>query len=150
MDFDPAAGTLLSALQVGASIDAIAEATSWLSELAEEEGWPQSVSFGLELSLEEALTNVVSYGFKSVSHDPEIRLECYGLPDGRVVVRILDNGVAFDPTQLKEPEAAASLEEAKIGGHGVQLMRRFLESLAYERVDGQNRLTLVAAPAAEG
>ena len=144
----PAAGTLLSELRVGASIDAVADATAWLGDVAEAEGWPDAMRFGLELSLEEALTNVVSYGFSGVDHVPDIRVECWRMPEGRAAVRIRDNGVAFDPTVIPEPEVAASLEEAKIGGHGVQLMRHFLESFSYERASGENRLTLVAKPAA--
>lgn len=149
MASDPAVGTLISELRVGADIDAIAEATSWLSTLAEEGGWPDAMRFGLELSLEEALTNVVMHGFKGLSHAPDIRIECYRMPNDRVAVRILDNGVAFDPTHLAEPDVPDSLEEAKIGGHGVQLMRNFLESLAYVRAGDQNQLTLVAAPKAD-
>lgn len=146
MAFDPAASTLISELRVGAGIDAIGEATSWLGELAEAGGWPDAMRFGLELSLEEALTNVVLHGFKGVDHAPDIRIECYGMPQDRVAVRIVDNGIAFDPTRVREPDVPASIEDAKIGGHGVQLMRNFLESLSYERVGDQNRLTLVAAP----
>lgn len=150
MAFDPAAGTLISALRVGARIDAISEATSWLGEIAEAEDWPAGVRFGLELSLEEALTNVVSYGFKGVGYTPDIRIECYRMPEGRVAVRILDNGVAFDPTAVGEPDVPETIEDAKIGGHGVQLMRNFLESLAYRREGDQNQLILVAGPGQAG
>ncbi|MBB6310252.1 ATP-binding protein [Xanthobacter tagetidis] len=141
-----AAGSLLSELRIGARIDEIAVATSWLGDLADAGDWPQSTRFGLELSLEEALTNVISYGFAGLAHDPDIRIECWRTPQDRIVVRIRDNGVAFDPTTIAAPDVPASIEEAKIGGHGVQLMRNFLESLSYERADGENRLTLVGKP----
>lgn len=146
MSTPPAADTLVSALRVGADIPAIAEATGWLGELAEREAWPDALRFGLELSLEEALTNVVSYGFAGVSHAPDIRIEVHRLPEGRVAVRLIDNGIAFDPTDIPEPEVPGSIDDAKIGGHGVQLMRHFLEHLAYRREGGENQLTLVAAP----
>ncbi|MEP9352953.1 ATP-binding protein [Xanthobacter sp. KR7-65] len=142
----PAAGTLVSTIDVGARIDDITDATGWLGELAEREGWPDETRFALELSLEEALTNVVSYGFAGVDTAPRIRIECYRLPDGRPMVRLIDNGVPFDPTTIAEPEVPDSLEEAKIGGHGVQLMRHFLESLAYAREGEENHLTLVTRP----
>lgn len=148
MTTPPAADTLISALRVGADIDRIPDATSWLCALAEREGWPDAMRFGLELSLEEALTNVISYGFESVAHAPDIRIEVHRMPEGRVAVQLIDNGAAFDPTSIAEPEAVDSIEDAKIGGHGVQLMRHFLESLAYHREGDENRLTLVAAPAA--
>lgn len=134
---------MLSELRIDASIDEIGRATSWLGDLAEAGDWPQSARFGLELSLEEALTNVISYGFVGVDHAPDIRIECWRTPQDRIAVRIRDNGVPFDPTTLADPTVPASIEDAKIGGHGVQLMRNFLESLSYERADGENRLTLV-------
>jgi len=150
MAFDPAAGTLISALRVGACIESISEATSWLGEIAEAEEWPAGVRFGLELSLEEALTNVVSYGFKDVGHAPLRQAEAFDADVRRVAVRILDNGIAFDPTAIAEPDVPESIEDARIGGHGVQLMRNFLESLAYRREDDRNQLTLVAGPGQAG
>ena len=141
---DVPAGTLVSALDVGARIEDITHATSWLGSLAENEGWPDATRFALELSLEEALTNVVSYGFQGSDAPPRIRIECYRLPEGRVAVRLIDNGMPFDPTTIAEPVTPASIEDAKIGGHGVQLMRHFLEHLAYAREGDENRLTLVA------
>ncbi|ABS67769.1 ATP-binding protein [Xanthobacter versatilis] len=138
------AESLISSLDVEARIDDITKATGWLGALAEDEGWSQATQFALELSLEEALTNVVSYGFQDSTVVPHIRIECYRLPEGRVAVRLIDNGVAFDPTTIAEPEVPASIEDAKIGGHGVQLMRNFLETLAYAREGGENHLTLIA------
>jgi len=142
----PAAASLISSLRVGAEIAAITEATAWLGDIAEQENWPAGLRFGLELSLEEALTNVISYGFGASAAEPQIRIEVSRLPEGRVAVELIDNGVAFDPTGIAEPLAPGSIEEAKIGGHGVQLMRHFLELLSYRREGDENRLTLVAGP----
>lgn len=145
---EPAAGTPLSCLEVGASIDDITRATGWLGDLADAQDWPDDLRFGLELSLEEALTNVISYGFSGHHVTPHIRIECWRLPQGRVAVRLVDNGIPYDPTSTAEPIVPASIEEARIGGHGVQLMRHFLETLSYAREAGENRLTMVAAPKA--
>lgn len=147
MTMPPAADTLISALRVGADIASIAQVTSWLGDLADEHDWPPAMRFGLELSVEEALTNVISYGFAQSPREPLIRVEVHGLEGGRIAVHLIDNGGAFDPTTLAEPEAVDSIEDARIGGHGVQLMRHFLESLTYRREGDENHLTLVAAPA---
>lgn len=141
----PATGTLVAVLHVGARIEDITEATGWLGAIAEEQEWPAATRFALELSLEEALTNVISYAFRDSHATPRIRIECYRFPQDRVGVRLIDNGVPFDPTTIAEPEVPDSIEDAKIGGHGVQLMRSFLETLAYAREGGENHLTLVAA-----
>ncbi|MFS8035417.1 ATP-binding protein [Xanthobacter sp. AM11] len=141
----PEPGMLVSTLDAGARIEDITEATSWLAAVADAEGWPDATRFALELSLEEALTNVVSYAFKGLDTVPRIRIECYRFPGGQVGVQLIDNGMPFDPTTVSEPVVPDSIEDAKIGGHGVQLMRNFLETLSYAREGGENRLTLVAA-----
>ena len=57
---------------------------------------------------------------------------------------VMDNGVPFDPTARQPRELDASLDDARIGGHGLRLMRHYLRDIRYERTDGWNRLTLVA------
>ncbi|WP_029004087.1 ATP-binding protein [Azorhizobium doebereinerae] len=140
--FDRAAASL----DVAPSIDDLPRVSDWLNELAEQDGWPERMRFGLELSLEEALANVISYGFEGLAHPPRIRVDYFRLPADRVALRIIDNGLAFDPLSVGEPEVAASVEEARIGGHGVQLMRHFLAGLDYERAGDENRFTLIADP----
>ena len=61
-------------------------------------------------------------------------------------MRIVDNGLAFDPISVGPPHVPNSIEDARVGGHGVQLMRHFLADLSYERVEDENRFTLIADP----
>ncbi len=144
----PTAGPALAELRIGADPGDISQATRWLGALADAEGWPQAMRFALELSVEEALANLVMHAFAGAGHPPQVRIECHRGSGGRVVLVLIDNGVPFDPTALPEPAVPGSLEEAKIGGHGGELMRHFLESLSYAREGEENRLTLVAAPPA--
>ncbi|BAF90213.1 MULTISPECIES: ATP-binding protein [Azorhizobium] len=136
----------VASLAVEASLEELPRVAEWLAERAEADNWPDRIRFGLDLSLEEALVNVISYGFEGLDHPPRIRLDYFHLPEGRFALRIVDNGVPFDPLSVGEPEAVASVDEARIGGHGVQLMRHFLSDLAYERVGEENRFLLVADP----
>jgi len=147
MTASPVAGPAIAELHIGAEAADIARATGWLGGLAEAGGWPQETRFALELSLEEALANVVMHAFKAAPQVPRVRVACHKGTGGRIIVTVTDNGIPFDPTGLAEPEVPAGLEAAKIGGHGVQLMRHFLESLSYARAGDENCLTLVARPA---
>lgn len=145
----PTAGPAFAELRIGADPSDISQATRWLGAIADAEGWPQAMRFALELSLEEALANLTMHAFRGPGASPQVRIECHRGTAGRVVLVLIDNGVPFDPTALPEPQVPGSLEEARIGGHGVQLMRHFLESLSYAREGDENRLTLVAAPLAD-
>jgi anti-sigma regulatory factor (Ser/Thr protein kinase) len=61
---------------------------------------------------------------------------------GKVCTLVLeDAGPAFDPTALALPSPVAALHEARIGGHGLALVRRNAAALRYSRSEGgQNRL----------
>lgn len=133
-------------LELSPGPTAIQQALQWLEELGERDGWPARTRFGLTLSVDEALTNVVSYAFAgraSSAPRPYIRLLHRAEP-GTVHISITDNGVAFDPTGVPPPVADVSIETATIGGHGVQLMRHYLQAMAYTREDDENRLALTA------
>ena len=130
------------------AMEHVAAAVHWLENLATQEDWPARTTFGLTLSVDEALTNVVSYAF-SDSGDapllvvPSLRLICQSTPQG-IVVEIRDNGHPFDPLGIIVEPLAQSLDEATAGGHGLRLMHHYLKSITYAREGGWNTLTLVA------
>lgn len=147
MTSSPAAPTL-SSLAIAADVDEIGKVSAWLEELGEQDDWPLNLRFGLELSVEEALANVINHGFEGIAHAPEITLDYFRPDADAIAIRICDNGVPFDPTVQLSPDLAGSVEDARIGGHGLRLMRHYLRDFGYARIDGRNQLTLIAGPKA--
>jgi anti-sigma regulatory factor (Ser/Thr protein kinase) len=98
-------------------------------------------SFAIQLCLEEAVANIIMYGDGARDDRPEITIELER-NGGALIARIEDTGGEFDPTQVPPPLLASSLEEAKVGGLGIHLMRSFASSMHYQRRNGRNRLTL--------
>jgi serine/threonine-protein kinase RsbW len=100
---------------------------------------PQSV-VDLRLLAEEACTNVVLHAYDE--DDPGDMTLQIGYVDGVAEIVIEDDGKAFDPDGTVEPSLDAPLEDRAIGGLGWHLIRRLSDDLHFERVGGQNRLTL--------
>ena len=59
-----------------------------------------------------------------------------------LVLEISDDGKPFDPTQAPPPKLNAALEERRIGGLGVYLVRTMMDEIAYRRSDGRNHLVM--------
>jgi anti-sigma regulatory factor (Ser/Thr protein kinase) len=61
--------------------------------------------------------------------------------DGDIIASVADRGAPFNPLLAPEPDLAAGLEQRDVGGLGIHLVRRLVNSMEYERREGQNYLT---------
>ena len=59
-----------------------------------------------------------------------------------VVLTVDDDGGPFDPTAVPPPDPPDNLDEAPVGGFGIQLMRAFSSNIEYQRTSGRNQLRL--------
>jgi anti-sigma regulatory factor (Ser/Thr protein kinase) len=91
--------------------------------------------------LEEAVSNVMLYAYPK-NKSGQVLVEAEKSP-GKVIFTISDSGIPFDPTRQEEPDITQSAEERPIGGLGIFLVRQIMDSIAYERKDNRNILTLV-------
>ena len=63
--------------------------------------------------------------------------------DGQLIKFVIsDSGVAFDPTEAANADTTLSAEDRPIGGLGILLVRKLMDIINYERMDGKNVLTL--------
>lgn len=130
-------------------------ALQWLDAIGHREQWPMALKFSLTISLDEALTNVVCYAFnhslflaaddrtKPQATPCMILLRCLIWPT-RIQVEMIDNGIPYDPTKATTPALPASVENARLGGLGLRLMRHYLSDISYSRRGDKNYLILSA------
>ena len=120
-----------------AAIGAFAER---VEEFCAEADVPMSVVFQLNLAIDELATNIIFYGWDDAApHELHIRLD--RAPD-RLTVLIEDDGRPFNPLDKPVPDTTTAIEDRPIGGLGIHFVREFATAVAYERVDGHNRLTI--------
>lgn len=54
-----------------------------------------------------------------------------------------DNGKPYDPLKKPDPDVDEFLDEGRIGGFGIYLVKQRMESVRYEYANNRNRLTIV-------
>jgi serine/threonine-protein kinase RsbW len=106
----------------------------------QEQGISPRALYRLELVLEESLMNRLWHAFPE-GGEHEIVLTLGLLPDV-LVLRIEDDGIAFDPLQAPPPRPYTTLDEAQPGGLGLLLTRKAARHCHYERSGGRNRFTV--------
>ena len=93
----------------------------------------------LDLLMEEILMNIFVHGYGKTAPGPVTI--AYTIPaQGKLAIEIRDQGVEFNPLTATLPDLTLSVEERRIGGLGILLLRSLAGSLRYCREDGSNRL----------
>jgi len=125
-------------LELHATPEEVMRAVAALQTFAQAQGVPEKTIFGLALGLEECGSNVVNHAFKrDAARTFEVTFAHTG---DEFVVELRDNGPAFDPTAARRKAQAA--DDDLPGGLGIELVRRQMDGLHYERVAGKNILRL--------
>ena len=102
----------------------------------------QQLATRLNVALEEAVSNVILYGFNN-NDNPKNRLSVSARKSsGKIIIKIVDNARAFDPTAKDDPDTTLDADERPIGGLGIYLIRQIMDTVNYERIDNQNILTI--------
>lgn len=111
-----------------------------VEDFATSTGLDKKTAFRITLALEELFTNIVSYGFQDgLEHTIGITLE---KENRALVFRIEDDGVPFDPMNAEAPDVKCPLEESKVGGLGIHLVKKMMDEIVYERRDDKNIITM--------
>ncbi len=97
--------------------------------------------FPFETAVDEASTNVVKYAYGG--QGGFFQISC-ALEGQDVVVTIRDRARKFDPASVPAPEVDSALEERKVGGLGIYMMKKMMDRVEYSYKEGEgNRLLLV-------
>jgi anti-sigma regulatory factor (Ser/Thr protein kinase) len=120
---------------------------TWTDQLAGPLGLSPGTLHVLQLCLEEAVINILNFAFEpDTAHDMHVAI---WRSDSTLNAEVTDDGRPFDPVAYELPDLPRDLQSARIGGHGIRLMRRFTDRIAYQRSGELNRLLLsfsVGAP----
>lgn len=98
-----------------------------------------SLLFKIRLCVEEAVVNVASYAYGNSDGFLDVAVS---ISDDMLVINLKDAGVPFNPLQMKDPDITLSAGEREIGGLGILLCKKIMDSVEYEYVEGCNSLTM--------
>ena len=113
-----------------------AKLCSCVEDLGKTHALTRKTVFAISLALEELFVNIVSYGFKDdLEHLIGV---CIHQENGTLVIRIEDDGIPFNPENEMSPDVKCPLEESKIGGLGIHLVKKMMDEITYERRDKKN------------
>ena len=88
-----------------------------LQQYCEFRGLPSNAVFAITLCLDEAVTNVISYGYDDYNeHTIEVSVRS---GQGMIEIMIEDDGKPFNPLEYATPDIKCPIDERPVGGLGI-------------------------------
>ena len=122
------------------NIEQIPKLSEFIDSICEKFCIDMETTMSLNLALEEAVVNVMSYAYPEGTIG-DVDIEVVKGPQYLDFI-ISDSGKPFDPTTKEDPDTNLSVEERPIGGLGIHIIRQIMDSVHYERKENRNYLTL--------
>ena len=124
-----------------ADINALSEVQGFFEGLLEQLACPMKTQIAVSVAIEEIFVNIAHYAYPSgdgtaavgFAFDPESRTATF-------VFR--DQGIPFDPLKQQTPDITLSAEKRGIGGLGIFITRKTMDSVDYRYENGENILTM--------
>ncbi|MBR4870046.1 MAG: ATP-binding protein, partial [Oscillospiraceae bacterium] len=93
------------------------------------------------VAIEEVFVNVAHYAYGDGEGDVTLGIGFDG--ESRTVhFRLSDRGIPFDPLQKPDPDITLSVEEREIGGLGIFITKKTMDTVTYAYENGENILSM--------
>ena len=121
-------------------VSQISRLPAFMDKVARMANLEPSLKFRLNLALEEAVSNVIQYAYPK---DTDGQVDIDASLDGKdLSFTVSDRGKPFDPTSLAEVDINVDIKERKVGGLGIHIVRKIMDTVRYEREGDRNKLTM--------
>ncbi|MBE5900333.1 MAG: ATP-binding protein [Lachnospiraceae bacterium] len=127
----------MKSIELDATLVNLPKVIDFIDQNLEEVGCDMKAQMKIDISVEELFVNIAHYAYHDVVGKAKITFEY--LEESRMVrIQLVDCGMHYDPLAKADPDITLSAEEREIGGLGILMVKKNMDDIQYEYVDGQN------------
>ena len=132
--------TLSRSITLENDVAQVTQLNQFVQSVTEEMQLNKSLSKQIKLAVEEVAVNIMDYAYVA-DIKGQLKVEAMA-NDKRLRFVFTDSGRPFDPTSVSRADTTLTVEDRPIGGLGILLVRNLMDTINYERIDGQNVLRI--------
>lgn len=121
-------------------LDQIEAICRLVEQSAQEAGFDPAASYACQLAVAEASENIIKHGY-GVEGKGSIHVSATRRADG-LMFELRDDAPPFNPA-LSPTISQFDEDDPPVGGLGLIILHRVMDEVHYERLAGQNHLTLI-------
>ena len=135
-------GARMTSKTFPAKTDALSEVLGFVEETLENYECSMKNQTAICVAIEEVFVNVASYAYGEGSGDVTLDIG-FDEANRDVTFRLIDQGVPFDPLKKPDPDITLAIEERQVGGLGIFIVKKTMDTVHYAYEDGKNILTMI-------
>ena len=124
-----------------AKTEALSDILGFVDEMLEKYECPMKIQMAICVAIEEVFVNVARYAYEDGEGDVSLGIG-FEKETRTLTLRMTDKGVPFDPLAKPDPDITLSAEDREIGGLGIFITKKTMDSVEYAYVNGENTLTM--------
>jgi serine phosphatase RsbU (regulator of sigma subunit)/anti-sigma regulatory factor (Ser/Thr protein kinase) len=124
-----------------AQTEALSDILGFVDLMLEKYECSMKIQTAVCVAIEEVFVNVARYAYKDGEGDVVFGIG-FDKESRTVTFRMRDKGVPFDPLKKPDPDITLSAEEREIGGLGIFITKKTMDTVAYAYENGENVLTM--------
>ena len=124
-----------------ATKDALPEVMAFTEERLESYECSMKNSMTICVAVEEIFVNIASYAYENGNGTASLS---FGFDENERLMTLIikDNGTPFNPLERDEPDITLSADEREIGGLGIFITKKTMDTVNYTYENGQNVLAM--------
>ncbi len=128
-------------IRIPADVSQLEKVIQFIESKLDEINCGMKTRMQIDIAVEEVFVNIAHYAYPSGEGFAVIRFD-FDLKTKIISIYFLDKGTPYDPLSRGEPDTTLSANEREIGGLGILMVKKTMDSVAYEYKDGQNVLSI--------
>ena len=124
-------------ITLNATSDKTPEVTAFIDCELESVDCPMKAQMQIDMAIDEIFSNICLYAYKPDIGPATVRFE-FSEADGLVTLTFIDRGKPYNPLAKADPDVTLPAEQRAIGGLGIFLVKRTMDTLDYRYENGQN------------
>ena len=124
-----------------AKTEALSDAIGFVEQTLESFEFPMKTQMAVCVAIEEVFVNVAHYAYGEGEGELQLGIG-FDVESRTVTFRITDKGIPFDPLKKPDPDITLSAEDREIGGLGIFIAKKTMDSISYAYENGENILTM--------
>ena len=125
-----------------AKVDALSDVLGFVDQTLESYECPMKIQMAICVAIEEVFVNVAHYAYGDGEGDVTFSIG-FDAQSREITFRMTDKGTPFDPLQKPDPDITLSAEDREIGGLGIFITKKTMNTVTYAYENGENVLTMI-------